>query len=75
VSPSSLAKTLAHKEGSTVAKVLHQDGQPITFRKPNGRVVCFDNDPVMQGETSDDKGGRGCGSELEPASDADATWG
>jgi hypothetical protein len=51
----SLAKTLAHKEGITVAKVFHKYGKPITCRKPNGRVVRFYNDPLIQGKKAKTK--------------------
>jgi group II intron reverse transcriptase/maturase len=44
----SLAKTLAHKERLTVAKVFSKYGKPIAFTKPNGRAVCFFNDPLTQ---------------------------
>jgi group II intron reverse transcriptase/maturase len=44
----SLAKTLARKERSSVAKVFHKYGKHITFTKPNGRVVCFFNAPLTQ---------------------------
>ena len=44
----SLAKTLAHKERSTLAKVFRKYGKPITFMKPNGRTVQFFNEPLIQ---------------------------
>lgn len=44
----SLAKTLARKERLTVAKVFRKYGKHITFTKPNGRVVCFFNAPLIQ---------------------------
>ena len=44
----SLAKTLARKERLTVAKVFRKYGKHITFTKPNGRVVCFFNTPLIQ---------------------------
>ena len=44
----SLAKTLAHKERSSVAKVFRTYGKHLTFTKPNGRVVCLFNAPLTQ---------------------------
>jgi group II intron reverse transcriptase/maturase len=44
----SLAKTVAHKERSSVAKVFRKYGKHITFTKPNGRAVCFFNAPLTQ---------------------------
>lgn len=44
----SLAKTLARKERLTVAKVFRKYGKHITFTKPNGRVICFFNAPLIQ---------------------------
>jgi len=44
----SLAKTLAHKEGSSVSKVFQKYGKDITFVKPNGRPVHFFNLPLKQ---------------------------
>jgi group II intron reverse transcriptase/maturase len=44
----SLAKTLAHKERSSVSKVFRKYGKDITFVKPNGRKVCFFNQPLKQ---------------------------
>jgi len=44
----SLAKTLAHKEGSSVSKVFQKYGKDITFVKPNGRPVHFFNQPLKQ---------------------------
>lgn len=44
----SLAKTLAAKERTTLRKIFHKYGQPITFRKPNGKVVQFFNRPMKQ---------------------------
>lgn len=48
VLPYSLAKTLARKERLSVAKVFRKYGKPITFAKPNGRVVSFFNAPLIQ---------------------------
>jgi group II intron reverse transcriptase/maturase len=44
----SLAKTVAHKERSSVAKVFRKYGKHITFTKPNGRAVCFFDAPLTQ---------------------------
>jgi group II intron reverse transcriptase/maturase len=44
----SLAKTVAHKERSSVAKVFRKYGKYITFTKPNGRAVGFFNAPLTQ---------------------------
>jgi group II intron reverse transcriptase/maturase len=44
----SLAKTLAHKEGSSVSKVFRKYGKDITFVKSNGRPVHFFNLPLKQ---------------------------
>jgi group II intron reverse transcriptase/maturase len=44
----SLAKTIARKERSSMAKVFRTYGIHITFAKPNGRVVCFFNAPLTQ---------------------------
>jgi group II intron reverse transcriptase/maturase len=44
----SLAKTLAHKERSSVSKVFRKYGKNITFVKPNGRKVSFFNQPLKQ---------------------------
>jgi hypothetical protein len=44
----SLAKTLAHKENISVARVFRKYGKHLTFTKPNGRVVSFFNDPLTQ---------------------------
>lgn len=44
----SLAKTLAHKEGSSTGKVFCKYGKDITFTKPNGRTVHFFNEPLRQ---------------------------
>jgi hypothetical protein len=44
----SLAKTLAHKERSSVAKIFRQYGKSMTFTKPNGRAVCFFTVPLTQ---------------------------
>jgi len=44
----SLAKTLAHKEASSVSKVFQKYGKDISFKKPNGRKVCLFNQPLKQ---------------------------
>jgi hypothetical protein len=44
----SLAKTLAHKEGSSTYKVFRKYGKDISFTKPNGRTVHFFNEPLKQ---------------------------
>ena len=44
----SLAKTIAHKEKSSVSKVFQKYGKDITFRKPNGRKICLFNQPLKQ---------------------------
>jgi len=44
----SLAKTLAHKEASSVSKVFQKYGKDITFKKSNGRKVCLFNQPLRQ---------------------------
>jgi hypothetical protein len=44
----SLAKTLAHKERSSVSKIFRKYGKDITFEKPNGRKVHFFNQPLKQ---------------------------
>jgi len=44
----SLAKTLAHKEASSVSKVFQKYGKNITYRKPNGRSICLFNQPFKQ---------------------------
>jgi group II intron reverse transcriptase/maturase len=44
----SLAKTLAHKERRSVSKVFRKYGKHLTFTKPNGRTVCFFNEPLVQ---------------------------
>ena len=44
----SLAKTLAHKEASSVSKVFQKYGKNITYRRPNGRSVCLFNQPFKQ---------------------------
>jgi hypothetical protein len=53
----SLAKTLARKERLTVAKVFRTYGKHITFTKPNGRVVCFCNAPLIQVKKAKTKAG------------------
>jgi group II intron reverse transcriptase/maturase len=44
----SLAKTLAHKENSSVSKIFRKYGKDITFQKPNGRKIHFFNQPLKQ---------------------------
>jgi group II intron reverse transcriptase/maturase len=44
----SLAKTLAHKERTTVGHIFNKYGRDITFKKPNGRSVHFFNQPLKQ---------------------------
>jgi group II intron reverse transcriptase/maturase len=44
----SLAKTLAHKERCSVAKVFRTYGKDLPFIKPNGRAVRFFNEPLTQ---------------------------
>ena len=44
----SLAKTIAHKERSSVSKVFRKYGKDITFTKPNGRDTHFFNQPLKQ---------------------------
>ncbi len=44
----SLAKTIAHKEKSSVSKVFQKYGKDITFQKPNRRKVCLFNQPLKQ---------------------------
>jgi group II intron reverse transcriptase/maturase len=44
----SLAKTIAHKEKSSVSKVFQKCGKDITFQKPNGRKICLFNQPMKQ---------------------------
>jgi hypothetical protein len=44
----SLAKTLAHKERSSVSKIFRKYGKDIIFQKPNGREVHFFNRPLKQ---------------------------
>lgn len=44
----SLAKTLAHKEGSSVSKIFRKYGKDITYQKPNGRRIHFFNRPLTQ---------------------------
>jgi group II intron reverse transcriptase/maturase len=44
----SLAKTLAHKERCTVGRIFQKYGKDITYRKPNGRLVHFFNQPLTQ---------------------------
>lgn len=47
----SLAKTLAHKEGSSVWKIFRKYGNPIRFVKPNGRLIQFFNQPLKQSKS------------------------
>jgi group II intron reverse transcriptase/maturase len=44
----SLAKTLAHKERSSVSKIFRKYGKNITFVKPTGRKISFFNQPLKQ---------------------------
>jgi hypothetical protein len=44
----SLAKTLAHKEKSSVSKVFRKYGKNLNFVKPNGRFIHFFNQPMKQ---------------------------
>jgi group II intron reverse transcriptase/maturase len=44
----SLAKTLAHKERCTVAKVFRKYGKALTVKKPNGRTVQFFSAPLTR---------------------------
>jgi group II intron reverse transcriptase/maturase len=44
----SLAKTLAHKEGVSMYKIFRKYGKDIAVTKPNGRIVCFFNEPLKQ---------------------------
>ena len=44
----SLAKTLAHKERTTVGHIFNQYGRDLTFKKPNGHSVHFFNQPLKQ---------------------------
>ncbi|MBV7328558.1 RNA-dependent DNA polymerase [Chloroflexi bacterium TSY] len=44
----SLAKTIAHKERSSVSKVFRKYGKNLTFTKPNGRDIHFFNQPLKQ---------------------------
>ena len=44
----SLAKTLAHKERSSVSKIFRKYGKSITFIKANGREIHFFNQPLTQ---------------------------
>jgi hypothetical protein len=44
----SLAKTLAHKERTSVSKVFRKYGKNITYVKPNGRRIHFFNQPMRQ---------------------------
>ena len=62
----SLAKTLAHKERSSVSKVFRRYGRNITFVKPSGRKVSFFNQPLKQVKKA--KGGA-------PTLDMLPTWG
>jgi hypothetical protein len=62
----SLAKTLAHKEASSVSKVFQKYGKDITFVKPNGRPVHFFNLPLKQVKKA---------KTAEPNADVLPTWG
>jgi len=44
----SLAKTIAHKEKSSMCKAFQKYGKDITFQKSNGRKVCLFNQPLKQ---------------------------
>jgi group II intron reverse transcriptase/maturase len=44
----SLAKTIAAKERSTLRKIFRKYGNPITYRKPNGRNIQFFSQPMKQ---------------------------
>jgi group II intron reverse transcriptase/maturase len=44
----SLARTLAHKEHSSISKILQKYGKDIHFIKPNGRETHFFNQPMRQ---------------------------
>jgi group II intron reverse transcriptase/maturase len=44
----SLAKTLAHKEKSTMYKIFRKYGKDLTYIKPNGKPVHFFNQPLKQ---------------------------
>jgi len=44
----SLAKTLAHKESTSVSRVFQKYGKDLTFTKPNGRKVRLFNQPLKQ---------------------------
>lgn len=44
----SLAKTLAHKEGSSVSRIFQKYGKNLSHRKPNGNSVCLFNQPLKQ---------------------------
>ena len=44
----SLAKTLAHKERSSVSKVFRKYGKDLTYQKPNGKRVALFNQPLEQ---------------------------
>ena len=44
----SLAKTLAAKERSTLHKIFRKYGNPITYQKPNGKIVQFFSQPMKQ---------------------------
>jgi group II intron reverse transcriptase/maturase len=48
----SLAKTLAHKERSSVGKIFRKYGKDLTYEKPNGRKVHFFNQPLKQVKTA-----------------------
>jgi len=61
----SLAKTLATKERSSVSKIFNKYGKRIVFEKPNGRTICFFDQPMRQVK----KAGR-----VTPHLDAVPTW-
>jgi group II intron reverse transcriptase/maturase len=44
----SLAKTLAHKERCSVGQIFQKYGKDIAYRKPNGRLIHFFNQPLTQ---------------------------
>jgi hypothetical protein len=44
----SLARTLAHKENSSVSKIFKKYGKQLSYLKPNGKTVHFFDKPLMQ---------------------------
>ncbi len=62
----SLAKTLAHKEGSSVSKIFRKYGKDISVIKPNGKTIHFFNNPLTQVKRSSGSG---------PGVDYKPTWG